>query len=207
MEKSVFTVRQINSYIKSVLEEDLVLNFISVLGEISNFKNHPSGHLYFTVKDEYAALRCVMFKSAAYGLTFRPENGMKVIITGRVSVYDKTGDVQLYADAMQKAGTGNLFLEFEKLKQKLLAEGLFDDSRKKPIPEYVGCVAVITSKSGAAVRDIIQIIRRRNRLIKITVVPVLVQGEGAAAQIARAIDLVNEWGKADCIIVGRGGGS
>lgn len=207
MEKSIFSVRQVNSYIKMILEEDLCLNCIGVTGEISNFKNHPSGHLYFTLKDESAAIRCVMFKSAAWVLDFIPENGMKVIISGRVSLYEKAGDCQLYAEFMKKAGTGALFENFEKLKQRLMAEGLFDDERKKKIPQYVNCVAVVTSKSGAAVRDIIQIINRRNKYIKIAVAPVQVQGVEAAIQIAEAIKFVNDWGKADCIIVGRGGGS
>lgn len=207
MERKVYSVQQVNSYIKSVLEDDLVLNCVNITGEISNYKSHPSGHLYFTLKDENAALKCVMFKSSAWELDFKPENGIKVIICGRVSIYEKTGDIQLYADFMKKAGTGGLYESFEKLKLKLMEEGLFDEERKRKIPSYVRCVAVVTSGSGAAVRDIIQIIKRRNKYIKITIAPVLVQGEGAATQIAYAIGYVNNWGGADCIIVGRGGGS
>jgi len=207
MQKNVYTVRQVAGYIKSVLEDDLILNCFCVTGEISNFKSHPSGHLYFTLKDDAAALRSVMYKNAAAGLDFIPENGIKAVITGRVSLYEKTGDCQLYVEHMKKAGIGGLFETFEELKRKLLAEGLFDEAHKQKLPEYIKRVAVVTSKSGAAVRDIIQIIQRRNKTVKVTIAHTSVQGVTAPAEIARAIAYVNEWGGADCIILGRGGGS
>jgi exodeoxyribonuclease VII large subunit len=183
------------------------LGDISVEGEISNFKNHSSGHLYFTLKDSSAAINCIMYRSNAQNLKFMPENGMNVVVRGYISIYEKTGQYQLYARGMQPAGRGALYLAFEKLKARLERAGVFDAKYKKPIPEKPKVVAVVTSPTGAAVRDIIKISARRNPNVKIAVFPSLVQGENAAPDIVRAIKEVNEWGKADTLIVGRGGGS
>jgi len=202
-----FTVSQINHYIKRLLEEDALLYELQIEGEISNFKNHSSGHLYFTLKDANAAINCVMFSSYAAGLTFVPENGAKVIISGNISLYEKTGQYQLYAVNMKPAGLGDLANAFEKLKAALQKEGLFDQERKKTIPDKVSCIALVTSPTGAAVHDMIKVIRGRNPSIKIVIVPALVQGGQAPQDIARAISLVNQWGMAEVMIVGRGGGS
>ena len=202
-----FTVSQINHYIKRLLEEDALLYELQVEGEISNFKNHSSGHMYFTLKDANAAVNCVMFSSYGAGLTFVPENEAKVIVSGSISLYEKTGQYQLYAVNMKPAGIGDLANAFEKLKLALQKEGLFDQERKKNIPDKVSCVALVTSPTGAAVYDMIKVMRQRNPSVKIVVVPSLVQGEQAAQNIAQAIALVNRWGKPDVMIVGRGGGS
>ncbi|MBQ8940956.1 MAG: exodeoxyribonuclease VII large subunit [Firmicutes bacterium] len=207
MQVNVYTVSQINGYIKRLIDSDVFLSGLHIEGEISNFKLHSSGHLYFSLKDKTGSIDCVMFRSAAQYLEFMPKNGDAVLVGGRVSLYEKTGKYQVYVDYMQPAGLGALHAEFEKLKQKLAAEGLFDEKFKKPIPEYPKTVALVTSPTGAAVRDMIDVSRRRNPSIKLVIVPVLVQGENAAADIAKGIELVNEWGGADTIIVGRGGGS
>ena len=207
MDRRVFTISQINRYIRSVLDDDMVLNNIFIEGEITGFKAHPSGHLYFMLKDSNAQINCVMFRSSADTLKFTPENGMKTIVLGRVSAYEKTGQYQIYAEAMEPAGVGALHLAFEQLKQKLYNEGLFDSARKQPLPAYPRCIAVVTAGSGAAVQDIITVITRRNKTIKIVIVPTAVQGERAPDEIAAALRAVNAWGQADCIIVGRGGGS
>ncbi|NLK38347.1 MAG: exodeoxyribonuclease VII large subunit [Epulopiscium sp.] len=206
-EPKVFSVGQINRYIKNTLENDVVLNSVWIKGEISNFKAHSSGHFYFTLKDEVASMPCVMFRDYAELLPFVPENGIMVVIWGYISVYEKTGQYQLYAELMQPMGIGSLQLAFEQMKQNLAAEGLFDTDYKRDICKTPQCIAVITSPTGAAVRDIIQIIKRRNATVKIVVVPALVQGEKAAQSIVAALQTVNEWGKADTIILGRGGGS
>lgn len=203
----LYTVSQINRYIKNFLENDSFLGNIAVEAEISNFKLHTSGHIYFTLKDERSALNCVMFAGNAASLTFMPESGMKVTARGHISLYEKTGQYQLYVSAMEPAGIGELYMAYEKLKERLEKAGLFDAEYKKPIPDMPGTVAVITSPTGAAVRDIINVSGRRNPNVELVIVPVLVQGENAAADIASAIERVNRWGGADTIIVGRGGGS
>jgi exodeoxyribonuclease VII large subunit len=203
----VLTVSQLNRFIKGMLESDDILSDACVQGEISNFKRHTSGHFYFTLKDESAAVNCVMFRSAAQQILFSMENGMKVIIFGHISLYEKTGVYQLYAEYAEPAGKGAQALKFEQLKKKLEAEGLFDSARKKPIPSYPGCIAVITSKTGAAIRDVIQIAKRRNPNVQLVIAPALVQGSEAPKEIINAIRMVNAWGKADAIILGRGGGS
>jgi len=205
--ETVFTVTRLNNYIRSLLESDVFLESLLVQGELSNFKNHISGHWYFTLKDENAAVNCVMFRSAACLVPFMPHNGLKVIISGRVSLYEKTGVYQIYADQMTPLGKGSLALAFEQLKVKLDAEGLFSAAHKRPIPAYPRCAAVITSPDGAVVRDIIQITRRRNPKVEIVVVPALVQGKEAAPSIVAALKAVNSWGRADVVILARGGGS
>ncbi len=204
----ILTVGQINTYIKSIIDGDPNLNYIFVVGEISNFTNHyRTGHYYFTLKDETSAIKAVMFRSSAQRIKFVPENGMRVILRGRVSVFERDGQYQLYVDDMQPDGAGALNLAFEQLKAKLEAQGLFDASRKKPIPEIPERVGVITSPTGAAVRDILNVLGRRFPLAKVVFCPVQVQGVSAAPQIAQAIDLFNRYDAADVLIVGRGGGS
>lgn len=207
IEPKVFTVGQINRYIKNLLENDFILNSLLVQGEISNFKAHSSGHWYFTLKDAYGAISCVIFKQDAMQIPFLPENGMKVILYGHVSLYEKTGQYQLYGEFLEPIGMGALQLAFEQMKEKLAAEGLFDADFKREIPAHVGCIAVITSPTGAAVRDIIQIAKRRDPRVKLAVFPTLVQGENAAEDIVKSLKLANDWCKADVIILGRGGGS
>ncbi|MBQ7758552.1 exodeoxyribonuclease VII large subunit [Anaerotignum sp.] len=207
IEPKVFSVGQINRYIKNLLENDFILNSLLVQGEISNFKAHSSGHWYFTLKDAQGAISCVIFRQDAMQIPFEPENGMKVILYGHVSLYEKTGQYQLYGEFLEPVGMGALQIAFEQMKEKLAAEGLFDADFKREIPEHVGCIAVITSPTGAAVRDIIQIAKRRDPRVKIAVFPTLVQGEYAAEDIVKSIKLANGWGQADVIILGRGGGS
>lgn len=207
MEVRVYSVGQINRYIRNLFENDFVLNSFWVKGEISNFKAHTSGHFYFTLKDASASIQCVMFRQEAEMLPFLPKNGMFVAVCGAVSVYEKTGQYQIYTKWIEPIGIGNLALSFEQLKEKLATEGFFDKEYKREICEYPKCVAVITSPTGAAVRDVINIIKRRNKSVKIAVVPVLVQGEYAPDSIVKGIKLANEWAKADTIILGRGGGS
>ncbi|MBQ8027487.1 MAG: exodeoxyribonuclease VII large subunit, partial [Clostridia bacterium] len=208
MNMPVLSVGQINTFIKSIIDGDPNLSNVFVVGEISNFTNHyRTGHFYFTLKDKEAAIKAVMFRSSAQRLCFMPENGMSVIIRGRISVFERDGQYQLYADDMQPDGIGALNIAFEQLKAKLEAQGLFDSSRKKKLPSVPERVGVITSPTGAAVRDIINVLGRRFPLAKIVFHPVQVQGANAAAQIAHAIDLFNEHSAADVLIVGRGGGS
>lgn len=207
MQGNIYTVSQVNNYIKRLLEKDVFLREVFMQGEISNFKAHSSGHLYLTLKDENASINAVMYRGSAEKLRFTPQNGMKVTVFGYISLYEKTGQYQIYLQIMEPAGKGALYLAFEQLKARLEKVGLFDEKHKKAIPQMPKCVAVVTSPTGAAVRDIIQIAKRRNPNVKIVVVPVLVQGENAAADIVKGIELVNQWGKADTIIVGRGGGS
>lgn len=207
IEPKIFTVGQINRYIRNLLENDFILSSLLVKGEISNFKAHSSGHLYFTLKDASGALSCVMFRQDAAGLPFEPENGMQVVVYGHISLYEKTGQYQLYAEFMEPLGIGALQVAFEQLKEKLAEEGLFDGDFKREIPKNPSCIAVITSPTGAAVRDILQIVKRRDPNVKVAIFPTLVQGEQAAADIVCSLKLVNEWGKADVIILGRGGGS
>lgn len=206
-EKMTLTVSQLNLYIKDIFSQIPTLSDIRIKGEISNFKHHTSGHMYMSLKDETGVLRAVMFRNAAMGLDFRPENGIQVIAEGRVSVYERDGQYQLYINSMTKDGKGNLYEQFEKLKKKLEAEGLFDASVKKPIPVFPKRVGVVTAPTGAAVRDIINILSRRFPYADILLYPVLVQGDGAAESIVKAIDYFNEKNSVDVLIVGRGGGS
>lgn len=207
IEPKVFTVGQINRYIKNLLENDFILNSLLVQGEISNFKAHSSGHWYFTLKDAAGAISCVIFRQDAQQIPFLPENGMQVILYGQISLYERSGQYQLYGEFLEPVGMGALQLAFEQTKEKLAAEGLFDADFKREIPAHVSCIAVITSPTGAAVRDMIQIAKRRDPRVKIAVFPTLVQGEAAAGEIVKSLRLANEWGKADVILLGRGGGS
>jgi len=206
-EKMTMTVGQLNLFIKDIFNQIPALNDIRIKGEISNFKHHTSGHMYMSLKDETGVLRAVMFRSSAMTLDFRPENGMQVIATGRVGVYERDGQYQLYIESMAKDGKGNLFEQFEKLKKKLEAEGLFDPSSKKQIPTFPKRVGVATAPTGAAVRDIINILSRRFPYADICLYPVQVQGDGAAESVCRAIEYFNETKAADVLIIGRGGGS
>ena len=202
------SVYQLNRYVKSLLEGDAHLAAVCVSGEISNFTNHyASGHLYFSLKDENAAVRAVMFRANAARLRFRPENGMRVIVRARVSLYERDGAYQLYAEEMQPDGVGALQLAFEQTKKRLAAEGLFDEARKRPLPPVPRRVGIITSPTGAAVRDIFNVLGRRWPMAEAVFCPVLVQGEGAAASVADAIRRFNAARAADVLIVGRGGGS
>lgn len=203
----VLSVSQLNRYIKMNFDADENLANIFISGEISNFTNHyRTGHLYFTLKDDSAAVRAVMFNSSAKRLKFMPEDGMKVIARGRVSVYEASGQYQLYVDDMQPDGVGALNLAYEQLKEKLQKEGLFSELHKKPLPPYPEKVGVITSPTGAAVRDIINVLGRRFPYAEIVFCPVLVQGEGAHLQLTDAVNLFNSERAADVIIIGRGGG-
>ncbi len=204
----VISVGQLNRYVKSVLEGDPHLAAVYVSGEISNFTHHyKSGHMYMSLKDDTAAVRAVMFKGHASKLAFRPEDGMRVIVRARVSLYEATGSFQIYIEEMQPDGVGALQVAFEQLKKKLAEEGLFDESRKRPLPHYPTRVGVITSPTGAAVRDILNVLGRRYPLAQVVFCPVLVQGDGAAPSIVDAIQRFNAIGAADVLIVGRGGGS
>lgn len=204
----VLSVSQLNRYIKMNFDADENLANIFISGEISNFTNHyRTGHLYFTLKDDSAAVRAVMFNSSAKRLKFMPEDGMKVIARGRVSVYEASGQYQLYVDDMQPDGVGALNLAYEQLKEKLQKEGLFSELHKKPLPPYPEKVGVITSPTGAAVRDIINVLGRRFSYAEIVFCPVLVQGDGAHLQLTDAVNLFNSERAADVIIIGRGGGS
>lgn len=204
----VITISQLNRYVKTLLEGDRNIAAVMIGGEISNFTNHyKSGHLYMSLKDDNALVRAVMFRGAASKLTFTPENGMKVIVKARVSLYEKDGSYQLYIDAMQPDGVGALQIAYEQLKKKLAAEGLFDEAHKRPLTRYPRTVAVITSPTGAAVRDILNVLGRRYPLARVLFAPVLVQGDGAPPQIVDALARVNAIDEVDAIIVGRGGGS
>lgn len=207
-ESTVLSVTQLNTYVKSILEGDLLLRNVFVVGEISNFTNHyRTGHYYMTLKDENSCIKAVMFRSANQKLRFMPESGMGVIVRGRVSLYDRDGQYQLYIEDMQPDGIGALNLAFEQLKNKLAAEGLFDESFKKPIPSRVSRIGVVTSATGAVIQDIKNVVSRRYPLAEIILAPVEVQGVNAAPQIAAAIDDFNSGDYADVLIVGRGGGS
>ena len=207
MEQRIITVSEVNQVVKLLLENEPLLRNLSVRGELSNYKIHSTGNHFFTLKDAGGALQCVMFKGAAGKIRFRPENGMKVVATGRISAFPRDGVYQLYCDALIPEGTGDLALAFEQLKARLHAEGLFDPSHKKPLPRYPQRIALVTSGTGAAVRDMIRILRRRYPLAKVIVLPVRVQGAGAAAEIAGAIRYADHWHIGDVIITGRGGGS
>lgn len=207
LEPKIYSVSRVNGYIRTMLENDYVLSSIWVAGEISNFKRHSSGHMYFSLKDSDSVIRCIMFRGDADMLPFMPENGMSVIVCGYVTLYEKSGEYQIVVQLMKPDGVGALTIAFEQLKQKLADEGLFDADYKREINKRPSNIAVVTSPTGAAVRDIIKIIRARNSSVSITVIPVLVQGDMAAESVAEGIRLANRLNKADTIIVGRGGGS
>ncbi len=199
-------VSDLNEYIKVMFDENDFLHKIYLKGEISNFKNHTRGHLYFTLKDETSRINAVMFYNKAVTLDFTPEDGMNVLVTGRISCYPAQGTYQIYVDKMTKDGLGNLYIEYEKLKKKLASEGLFSDSHKKPIPKYPKTIGVITAPTGAAIKDIISTIKRRFPLCEVILFPSLVQGKNAAPDIAKQIKVANTY-PLDVLIVGRGGGS
>lgn len=207
MEQIIATVSQLNGFIKKTFEANPVFSDIWIKGEISNFKKHYSGHLYLTLKDEGGVLKAVMFKSSTSSLSFTPSDGMKVMARGRVSVYEQGGAYQLYINEMIPDGVGELYIAYEKLKKKLEAEGLFDESHKKPIPKFPSAVGVVTASTGAAVRDIINVITRRFPNCEIIIYPAQVQGAGAAESICGGIEYFNNTKSCDTLIVGRGGGS
>lgn len=207
MAQQVLSITQINEYIRTMMDADALLSGLAVRGEISNYKMYPSGHHYFTLKDEGGALKCVMFKGNAMRLRFRPENGMKVIAMGKVSVYPRDGAYQLYCSNLVLDGIGDLYAAFEQLKAKLAAQGLFDPAHKKPLPKYPGVIGIITSSAGAAVHDMLRILNKRYPLAQVRLLPVRVQGVEAPAEIAAAIGYANYYKIADLLIVGRGGGS
>lgn len=207
MAKPVLSVTQINEYIKSRMDSDPHLTDVVIKGEISNYKLYPSGHHYFTLKDEGAALRCVMFKGNAFKLRFQPDNGMKILAMGRISVFPRDGAYQLYCTAMAVDGVGDLHAAFEQLKAKLHAQGLFDPAHKKPIPKFPGVIGIVTSSAGAALHDMLRILRHRYPLTRVVLLPVRVQGTEAPGEIADAIRYANRHHLADLLIVGRGGGS
>lgn len=205
--KRILSVSEVNRYIKDLISNDIVLSGLWVKGEISNFKSHYSGHFYFTIKDEKSVLKCVMFRSHASTLQFVPNDGMKVLIRGNISVFERDGQYQLYAEEMQPDGVGALYVAFEQLKVKLQSEGLFDEARKRRLPLIPGSIGVVTSSTGAVIRDIINVLSRRFYNVTIKLYPVQVQGEQAAGQIAAAVHRLNELGNVDVIIIARGGGS
>lgn len=207
MEQHIFGVAEVNQLVKHLLDGEPMLSSICVRGELSNYKMYPSGHHYFTLKDAEGALRCVMFKGAASKLRFRPENGMAVVASGRITVFPRDGAYQLYCNTLSPLGAGDLAVAFEQLKAKLQAEGLFDPAHKKPLPAYPQRIAVVTSAAGAAVHDMIRILRRRYPLAKVILLPVRVQGAEAPPEIAGAIRYADRWHIGDVIITGRGGGS
>ena len=207
MAQQVLSISQLNEYIRGKLDNDTLLNGVAVRGEISNYKMYPSGHHYFTLKDENSQLKCVMFKGNAMRLRFRPDNGVKVIAMGKISVYPRDGVYQLYCTSMAMDGIGDLYAAFEQLKAKLAAQGLFDPAHKKPIPKYPGTIGIITSSAGAAIHDMLRILRKRYPLPQVRLLPVRVQGAEAPGEIAAAIRYANYYRLADLLIVGRGGGS
>lgn len=207
MQQNILSVTQLNEYIRGKLDIDPLLAQTAVRGEISNYKLYPSGHHYFTLKDESSALKCVMFKGNAFKLRFRPENGMKVVAMGKISVYPRDGAYQLYCTALSVDGVGDLYAAFEQLKKKLAAQGLFDPAHKKPLPKYPGTIGIITSSAGAAVHDMLRILRKRYPLSQVRLLSVRVQGAEAPGEIAAAIGYANHYHLADLLIVGRGGGS
>ena len=206
-ELPVYSVSQVNGYLKRLMDGDGLLAGLLVRGEISNYKKYPSGHHYFSLKDEQGAIRCVMFRGDASRLRFRPANGMQVVAYGRVTVYPRDGQYQLYCSELFTDGQGDLNAAFEQLKAKLAKEGLFDPAAKQPLPKYPKKIALVTSPAGAAVRDMLRILKARWPMAQVLVVPVRVQGEEAAGEIAAAIHAVNNRADVDLIITGRGGGS
>ncbi len=206
MNQEYITISELNHYIKGVFDEDIFLRKVYIKGEISNFKAHTRGHLYFTLKDEGSRLNAVMFSYQASGLKFIPEDGMKVLVCGKISVYEPTGGYQVYVESMEQDGLGNLYIEFEKLKKKLASEGLFDQDKKKPIPKVPKKIGIVTASTGAAIRDILTTIKRRFPICETILFPSLVQGADAASDIVKKIKLANTY-DIDTLIVGRGGGS
>ena len=207
MQRKVYPVSAVNRYVKQLLQQDMILSGLWVSGEISNFKRHSSGHLYFTLKDREGSVAAVMFAGDARSLAFRPQDGQQVQVQGYISLYEKTGQYQLYVRKMEQQGSGQLYQAFEALKQKLQAQGLFDMERKKPIPVYPRKIGIVTSPTGAAVRDMIQIARRRHPGVQLVLYPALVQGMEAAPTIVNGIRKLDRMPEVDVIIVGRGGGS
>lgn len=206
-ERQVYSIKELNRYIRMKLDSDSLLTDVWVRGEISNFTHHGSGHMYFTLKDESSRIKTIMFASHNQRLPFVPKEGTRVIARGNVTVYERDGQYQFYATQMQPDGIGSLYLAYEQLKDKLTREGLFAESRKRPLPRFPRCIGVITSPTGAAVRDIVITLRRRFPQVHVVIYPVLVQGKGAGASIVKAIERMGAMGEADVLIVGRGGGS
>ena len=207
MRMKTLTVSEVNNYIKKILDNDFILNNLIVRGEISNLKYHSSGHIYFSLKDSVSKINCVMFKNSSMGLDFKLEDGMQVIANARCSIYQGTGALQLYVEKLQKEGLGELHIKFEELKKKLQEEGYFNEEHKKSIPKMPKRIGVVTSETGAVIRDIINVTRRRTSLVDIVLYPALVQGEGAYKSIIKGIKYFNEKKNVDTIIIGRGGGS
>ncbi|MBE5890512.1 MAG: exodeoxyribonuclease VII large subunit [Lachnospiraceae bacterium] len=206
MNKNIYSVAQLNKYVKNMFAQDFMLNHISIKGEVSNCKYHSTGHIYFTLKDQSGTLSCVMFRGNRSGLNFQMKEGDKVIVTGNVDVYEKTGSYQLYAKEIQLDGAGNLYLQFEALKKQLQEMGMFAEEYKQPIPKYARTVGIVTAKTGAAIQDIRNVASRRNPGVQLILYPATVQGEGAAETIVAGIEALDRYG-VDVIIVGRGGGS
>ncbi len=207
MRQEILTVSAVNSHIQNLVDSDLLLSGLCVRGEVSNYKVYPSGHHYFTLKDAGGALKCVMFKSSAIRLRFRPENGMQVLAMGRVSVYPRDGAYQLYCTGLMPDGKGDLHIAFEQLKKKLEEQGLFDRTHKKAVPQYPQKIILITSPAGAALQDMLRILNKRYPIAKVSIIPVRVQGTEAPGEIASAVRFANEHSLGDLIITGRGGGS
>lgn len=207
MKIKILSVGEVNNYLKKTIDNDFILSNLSVKGEISNLKYHSSGHIYFSLKDETSKINCVMFKGKAAGLDFKLNEGINVIIKGKVSLYPATGSIQIYCDEIEEEGIGKLFIEFEKLKKKLSAEGYFDEEHKLKIPNLPSRIGVVTSITGAAVRDIINVTRRRNSYVDLVLYPAQVQGIGAFKDVIQGINYFNENKNVDIIIIGRGGGS
>lgn len=207
MSQQILTITQVNEYIRSKMDSDALLCNVAVKGEISNYKVYPSGHHYFTLKDDGGTLKCVMFRGNAMRLRFKPEHGMKIIAMGKISVYPRDGAYQLYCSALALDGVGDLHAAFEQMKTKLAEQGLFDPAHKKPLPAYPGVIGIVTSSAGAAVHDMLRILKRRYPLSKVLLLPVRVQGAEAPGEIAVAIKYANKYNLCDVLIVGRGGGS
>ncbi len=207
MEQKIYSVSQINRYIKMVFDKDTFLNNISIRGEITNFKAHYTGHLYFTLKDETSTIKCIMFKSCATNIKFKPADGMKVVITGKIGVFERDGAYQIYCTTMSPEGLGDLYLAYEQLKEKLNKEGLFAPEHKKKIPYLPARVGIITSRTGAVIRDIINVSTRRYDKVNLLVYPAAVQGVNVAQTVTEGIKVFNELNNVDVIIIARGGGS
>ena len=203
MAQQVLSITQINEYIRVMMDQDTLLTRLAVKGEISNYKVYPSGHHYFTLKDEGGALKCVMFRSSAVKMNFKPVNGMKVIAMGRITVYPRDGAYQLYCTAMALDGVGDLHAAFEQLKAKLAAQGLFEEAHKQKIPAFPGTIGIVTSSAGAAIHEMLRILRKRYPLTRVRLFPVRVQGAEAPREIAAAIHYANRYNLADLLIVGR----
>lgn len=207
MKIKTLTVSEVNNYLKRIIDNDFILNNLSVKGEISNLKYHSSGHIYFSLKDEGGKINCVMFRSKAIMLNLTLEEGMGVVIGGRASIYPQNGSIQLYCDTVEQEGRGELYIKFERLKEKLSKEGYFDEELKKEVPKFPSRVGIVTSPTGAAIRDIINVSRRRNRLVDLVLYPAKVQGIGAYKEVIDGIKYFNRTKSVDVIIIGRGGGS